>query len=294
MSTVDESREQVPAIARELLETGSSRLGAWTFDAEAYLAGSEYLSELAEAAAGPPVPRAGDHPIAPPLLVRVDPRNATIRLGRHRLRSLRPSAVVAELRRIRARDAGNLATFSRALYKTHRFVNMAHGRDDERAVDLETIYDAMTLAPGTEYTREQFIMDLVRLHARPDLRTSDHRRVEFPASTASRGKRIVAYTEEGKRLDLVAVRFVREARTSIRLEEWLDIVRRDHIEDFINNGGSTIEFVVSTHDDSVSLKESLCRMADQNRVVSISIDAGEARVHMIHDVFFVLRAAWIF
>lgn len=213
MSTADKLREQVPAIARELLETGSSRLGAWTFDAKAYLAGSEYLSELAEAlaAAELTVRRAGDHLIAPPLLVRVDPRNATIRLGRHRLRSLRPSAVVAELRRIRARDAGNLATFLQALYKTYRFVNMVHGRDDERAVYLETIYDAMTLAPGTEYTREQFIMDLVRLHARPDLRTSDHRRVEFPASTASRGKRIVAYTEEGKRLDLVAVRFVREA-----------------------------------------------------------------------------------
>lgn len=205
-------REQTPAVAQELLEIVASRGGAWTFDVRAHLAGPAYLSELEEALrkAELPVRRAGDHLIVPPLLIRVDQRNATIRLGRRRLRNLRPSAVIAELQRIRARDAATTAAFLRAIYKAYRFVNAANGPADERAVDLDKIYEALTLSPDTEYTREQFMMDLVRLDAQPDLRTSDNRRVEFPASTGSKGKRLVAYTEDGRRLDFVAIRFVKE------------------------------------------------------------------------------------
>jgi hypothetical protein len=68
------------------------------------------------------------------------------------------------------------------------------------------------LLPGTDYPLEEFARDLLLLDRRPDLRTRDGCRFEFPASTLSRGrmKRIVAYDERGGERAYLGIRFVKE------------------------------------------------------------------------------------
>lgn len=211
LNSIARLRDAARLAVQALSGDGSARLDTWAFDTNAYL-GRAYLEELKEAlkAAELPVRESGDSLIVPPVLIRLDAKNQALRIGRRRLGGLRPSAVVAELQRIRKIET-NASDFFSKLYKAYRFVCAQRAADDESAVDLETMFSVMTLAPDTEYGREQFAMDLARLHAQPDLRTKDNRRIEFPASTGSKGRRFVVYTDDGTRLDLVAVRFVREA-----------------------------------------------------------------------------------
>ena len=79
-------------------------------------------------------------------------------------------------------------------------------------VGLADIHEILTLLPGTDYPLEEFARDLLLLDRRPDLRTRDSCRFEFPASTLSRGpmKRIVAYDERGGERAYLGIRFVKE------------------------------------------------------------------------------------
>ena len=51
-------------------------------------------------------------------------------------------------------------------------------------VGLVDIHEILTLLPGTDYPLEEFARDL-HFDRRPDLRTRDGCRFEFPASTLS-------------------------------------------------------------------------------------------------------------
>ncbi len=213
VAAIERLQRDLPQAASTLSDVVSSRVSSWRFDARGYVDQDAYREELeAELRnAGSAVHRAGRDYVVPPLLVRIDPRGPSIRLGRRRIRALRPKAVVAEFQRLRSRASPSVQVFLRDLYRVYRFLNSSEPRDSDRAVELERIYEAMTLAPDADYTREEFALDLVRLDSRPDLRTNDGRRLEFPASTGSRqGRRITAYTEDGRRRDFVAVRFVAE------------------------------------------------------------------------------------
>lgn len=211
LKAVERLRHSALHAIHALSDNVAAGIAAWEFDARAYL-GRRYLEELREALteAKLPVRESGESLIVPPVLIRLDAKNQALRIGRRRVGRLRPSAVVAELQRIRKIET-NASDFFSKLYKAYQFVCGQSKIGDESSVDLETIFSVMTLAPDTEYGREQFAMDLARLHAHPDLRTKDNRRIEFPASTGSKGRRFVVYTDHGTRLDLVAVRFVREA-----------------------------------------------------------------------------------
>ncbi len=77
---------------------------------------------------------------------------------------------------------------------------------------MADIHEILTLLPGTDYPVEEFARDLLLLDRRPDLRTRDGCRFEFPASSLSRGrmKRLVVYDEHGGERGYIAVRFVKE------------------------------------------------------------------------------------
>lgn len=200
------AQQDIVANVEALLETLEDKLRS-PLNAEAYL---EEL-ETAFKADGLVVRRSGDGYIVPPLYIRVDLRGRSIHLGRQRIRTLRPGAVVRRLKELRRRASRGTQTLLQNIYRAYRFLNRDHGPNNERAVELEQLFQAMSLAPDSDYTREAFALDLVRLEAQPDLRTSDGRRVELVGSTGSRhGKRITAYRDDGSRVDFVAIRFVRD------------------------------------------------------------------------------------
>ena len=206
LSSVPRARDDLVTHVDDLLSGREAKVG-FDFTAEAY------LTELEEALKAERLVfrRSGGGCIVPPFYVRVDPRSRSIRLGKQRIRTLRPIAVVPKFKRLRERASRGTQTFLQSLYRAYRFLNRYQGREGESAVELEQLFQAMTLAPDGDYTREAFALDLVRLEAQPDLRTSDGRRIDLVGSTGSRhGRRITAYRDDGSRVDFVAVRFVKD------------------------------------------------------------------------------------
>jgi hypothetical protein len=76
---------------------------------------------------------------------------------------------------------------------------------------LADIHDTLTLLPDADYPVEEFARDLLLLDRRPDLRTRDGCRFEFPMGALGRARRgLVVYDERGGEHTYIAVRFVRE------------------------------------------------------------------------------------
>jgi hypothetical protein len=79
-------------------------------------------------------------------------------------------------------------------------------------IGLADIHEILTLLPGTDYPIEEFGRDLLLIDRRPEMRTRDGCRFEFPASTLSRGrmKRVSVYDERGEERIYIGIRFVKE------------------------------------------------------------------------------------
>jgi hypothetical protein len=190
--------------------------GAWSFDLAAYMAGGHYLGELETAAAeaGLRLFEKDGRIYCFPLLLRLDPAQRAIRVGRKPERRTRPK----ELARLLAKAQKRPQRFDeqRFLELLYRAYQELAGRGDQgvgRVVPLADLHDLLTLFPGTDYPVEEFARDLLLLDRKPDLRTRDGCRFELPASTGSKGKgrRLVVYDEEGRERLYVGIRFVKDA-----------------------------------------------------------------------------------
>jgi len=207
-------------VARRLDEANAAAGGvasSWTFDASAYLAGDRFFDDLKKAAAeeGLALFENDGRIYCFPLLLRVDPKERAVKIGRRLERRVRPSALVALLANAQKRPQRfREAQFLELLYRAWRRVvgTVWLGTGSGPVVGLADIHEILTLLPGTDYPIEEFARDLLLLDRRPDLRTRDGCRFEFPASTLSRGrmKRIMAYDEQGSERAYLGIRFVKE------------------------------------------------------------------------------------
>ena len=188
--------------------------GAWRFDVSAYLADGRFLADLQR--------EAGDKELELferdgriycfPLILRLEPGQSAVRLGRKIERRLRPSALVELLARTqkspqRFRDDA----FLELIWRTYRRLlgREWNGTDPGRVVALVDIHDTLTLLPGADYPREEFARDLLLLDRRPDLRTRSGERFEFPHGTTTKGiKPLIVYDEHGTQRSYYGVRFV--------------------------------------------------------------------------------------
>jgi len=207
-------------VAQRLDEANAAAGGlgsSWTFDAPTYLAGDRFFDDLKKAAAekGLALFESDGRIYCFPLLLRVDPKERAVKIGRRLERRVRPSALVALLANAQKRPQRfREAQFLELLYRAWRRVvgTVWLGTGSGPVVGLADIHEILTLLPGTDYPIEEFARDLLLLDRRPDLRTRDGCRFEFPASTLSRGrmKRIMAYDEQGSERAYLGIRFVKE------------------------------------------------------------------------------------
>jgi hypothetical protein len=75
---------------------------------------------------------------------------------------------------------------------------------------LLDIYELLTLRPGaaSEYSREAFAVDVLRLDRAPDTRTKRGHAFSLPASTGSKGRsRLTVYDETGTEHVYVGIAF---------------------------------------------------------------------------------------
>jgi hypothetical protein len=217
---VDDIAKGLDAVSQRLGEASAAAAelaGGWDFDASAYLADGRFIDDLKKAGAqrGISLFENDGRIYCFPLLLRVDPRENAVKIGRRLERRIRPSMLagllaIAQRRPQRFREA----QFLDLLYRAWRRLAGTEwrGTGSGPVVGLADIHETLTLLPGTDYPVDEFARDLLLLDRRPDLRTRDGCRFEFPASTLSRGRmrRLVIYDERGGERAYIAVRFVKE------------------------------------------------------------------------------------
>jgi hypothetical protein len=203
------------------LDEAKAAAGALTtglnFDAKSYLADGRFAKDLKEAAGekGLRLFESDGRIYCFPLLLRVDAGELAVKVGRSLERRIRPRELAGLLARAQQRPQRlREAQLLEMLYRAWRRLVGAgwQGSGSGPVAGLADIHEVLTLLPGTDYPVEEFARDLLLLDRRPDLRTRDGCRFEFPASTLSRGRmrRILAYDERGQERAYIGIRFVKE------------------------------------------------------------------------------------
>ncbi len=194
-----------------------SLAGAWEFDAKAHL-GAGYAEELRQEAEsqGLNIFERDGRLYAFPLILRIESRDAAIRVGKKLERRIRPKHLVKLLAAIQKRPQRfREDRFLALLYEVYRQVAGESWRKLESgpgpAISLTQIHDLMTLLPGADYPIEEFGRDLLLLDRQPDLRTRDGSGFDFAGSTLSKGamKRVTVYDEQVKERTYIAIRFMK-------------------------------------------------------------------------------------
>ena len=184
---------------------------SWEFDGRRHLETGAYMAELIAGAAqaGLDGVREVDGQLYSfPVVVKVDARDLSLRVGKKAQRGLRPSTVAALLKRLRSQPAKDnlrplLTAFERAYLATT-------GGQDGIAVPLRRVYELLVLRPGQgrEYTELDFVLDVYRLDRAGVQVTPAGRELSLPASTGTRGGRVIRFvTETGEERHYSSIRF---------------------------------------------------------------------------------------
>jgi hypothetical protein len=184
----------------------------WAFDGQRHMEDGGYLAELigsAETLGLEGVRQVDGQLYSFPVVVKVEARDLSLKVGKKTQRGMRPSAVVALLRRLRSQPAkdNNLRATVAAFEKAYLAVT---GGPDGIAVPLRRIYDLLVLRPGQgrEYTELDFLLDVYRLDRAGLQVTAAGREMSLPASTGTRGGKGYRFvTETGQERSYSSIRF---------------------------------------------------------------------------------------
>jgi hypothetical protein len=207
----------IGAQAGEAESVARALAAAWSFDARAYLAAG-YADELREAAKeeGVRLIERDGRLYAFPLLLKIEARDAAVRMGKKLERRLRPKRL-ARLLAVSQKHPQRLREerFLAVLYEVYREIAGVEWRKLERgpgpALSLEKVHGLLTLLPGVDYPVEEFGRDLLLLDRKPDLRTKDGDAFDFQGSALARGrmKPIRVFDESGNERVYIAIRFLK-------------------------------------------------------------------------------------
>ncbi len=184
---------------------------SWAFPGEDYLASDQYLDELRAKAGelGVSGARVLDGRLyIYPHIVRVEPKDLAVRIGKKKHAGVRPSHLATVLQAAHAKPTqGNLAPLLNAMEQA--YVHLTKG-ELGHAVPLTKIHEILTLLPGAakDYSLEDFVMDVYRLDLSGPNVTKANRRFDLPASTSTRGGRGIRFaTREGEEKLYSTIRF---------------------------------------------------------------------------------------
>jgi hypothetical protein len=72
----------------------------------------------------------------------------------------------------------------------------------------------------------------------------------------------------------------------VELDEWLTLLQREYLEDFVKAGGSAVKFAVVPNDRLAErVKDELTRRSQKLGYLITSVDAAYARIHLIDKLF---------
>ena len=180
------------ALAAELSTQVPAVAAGYTVDEAELMSSGAYTKELLAAAAdaGVAMFEEDDRLLCYPSIVRVLPGDAALEVDRRRLRTLRPSTVVAQL--ARAQQAGprfRPEPFLASLLGAYDLVIAQQGKQAGAVVRLVDVYGVLTLLPGQarDYTKPEFTRDLYLLDQSGAREVgSTGRRLRWAASSGTR------------------------------------------------------------------------------------------------------------
>lgn len=125
--------------------------------------------------------------IAFPTIVDVNPDGLSVKVGRKSVRSLRPSAVIANIRAVAERPRIKSEQFIETLYDAARRLDAT--KFTQGGVSVTDLYQVLTLHPETRRTYSQidFAADLYALETSSVRATKRGATIHFMASTGTKG-----------------------------------------------------------------------------------------------------------
>jgi hypothetical protein len=190
-------------------------------DIPAAFESGSYLAELAEAAtaAGVTLVQRDGRVTAYPVVLRLEPRNLGVRVGRKLERRLRPTVLARHLKDLQQRSTRfNARSFLDRLLRAYTVLAPGWRPGGIEAegplVPLAALHDVLTLLPAAaaDYPLEEFLIDLLRLDREPDARSARGHRFELGGSTGTKGaRRLSVFDEAGAQHDYYAIRFITDA-----------------------------------------------------------------------------------
>ena len=196
------------ALAQTVLNAERS----WAFDVHGHLESGRYVAELLEhaEASGLSGAREVDGQLYSfPVIVKVDARDPSLKIGRKLDRAMRPSVIVETLQQMRGQPVKD-SVVRQLLVSFEKTYLVVTRSEDGIAVPLKNLYDAFVLRVGQsrEYTQLDFLLDVYWLDRSGPHVTPSGRELTFPASTGTRGgKGLPFVTETGEQRTYSSIRF---------------------------------------------------------------------------------------
>ena len=78
---------------------------------------------------------------------------------------------------------------------------------------------------------------------------------------------------------------------AVAAHEWLELIEREYLIDFITAGGGAVKFVVGDAHQLMVVARVLDLLSERHGLAHVTIDAATTRLHMIQDVFFAIARA---
>src|SRR6266550_1863474 len=83
----------------------------------------------------------------------------------------------------------------------------------------------------------------------------------------------------------------KKAEMAVAAHEWLELVEREYLTDFVTAGGGAVKFVVGDAHQLMAVGRVLDLLSERHGLARVSIDAATTKLHMIQDVFFAIARA---
>ncbi len=83
----------------------------------------------------------------------------------------------------------------------------------------------------------------------------------------------------------------KKSEMAITAREWLELIEREYLTDFITAGGGAVKFVVGDTHQLKIVARVLEVLSERHGLAHVKIDAATTRLHMIQDVFFAIARA---
>ena len=78
---------------------------------------------------------------------------------------------------------------------------------------------------------------------------------------------------------------------TLPLTEWLSVVEREYLSEFLPAGGAAVKFAILDDAAIETAAEHLVRLGQAHAMLTVPIEAGRTRIHLMHELFFAIARA---